>query len=121
MAKLQQIKQEQVKRLLLPSNTPDNEAWVDIKVAIPTEIVVEMNLNASRYMAEGDKKSATKMAFFSTIASLITDWSFFQDSGEKEEINADNVRRLDSNDFTFLLSNIEGLSNTKLDVKKNES
>lgn len=79
-----------LKRVLLPSSKPEDEAWIDIY----TELLVEDSLGLPN----------DEVAAGIIIASrIIKDWAFTEKDGiTKQAITSENIKHLTLNDFVFL-------------------
>ena len=88
-----------VQRIILPSSTPDDQAWVDIDLSPQAGLILDAFEGA-----EGSSARATALA----LVELIKQWNFADESGQTEPITFDNVRRMDVADFNHLDKLVQG-------------
>ncbi len=81
------------KKLVLPSSTPEDEAWVEIYEELIGYDVVGLS--------EGGK-SITKTTIVA-ISNLIHDWNFTDKEGKKVEINPETVKFLKPEDIYHII------------------
>lgn len=111
MPKFQDATRRTTTKLILPSSTKDDEAWVEVY----TEAVagdVEQIANA------GESRG---LSMLTGIVNIIKDWNFTKEDGSKEEINIDNLRRLNEKDLTYLLTNITAYNALTMAVSQKKS
>lgn len=88
------------KKITLPSSTDNDPAWVEVWEKIKTGSLVEIkNLN--------ENKDAHPYEFYKY---LIRDWNFVTETGEKAQINGENIAMLDSDDFAVIVDNCNALN-----------
>lgn len=97
MPKLTDTDKRATEKIILPSSTKKEEAFVVLyKEALAGDIEELGNAGALR------GRSAMV-----GITNLIKDWNFTEENGVKSEINLDNVRRMKSEDITLLFEYVE--------------
>lgn len=75
----------------LPSSTAEDPAWVKLDLSL--------NAGLSVLLASSPNKGE---AIITSLASIITTWSFADDKGKMEPITVDSVRRMHPEDFDKL-------------------
>lgn len=103
--------ERKTKKIVLPSSTPTDEAWVEIYEDIVAGDVIGM-------MSAGqDVNQATILA----ITGIIKSWNFTTKEGEIAEVNTDNVKFLPYEDLMEIVTKTTAFDKfQKLDVKKNK-
>jgi len=89
------------KKLILPSSTKEDEAWVEVFTEVLTGDLEQVG-------NVGDLKGS---ATITGLVNLIKDWNFTDEDDKKAEITVENVRRLKQIDSMFIideLSKIKG-------------
>jgi hypothetical protein len=97
----QLAKPGELTRLELPSSKDKPEAerdWVVFKDGVLTA---------------GDMAGITQEVqgisfMYPIVTARIVEWSFTKDDGEREDITEENVRRMNPEDFTFLMQRVTG-------------
>jgi hypothetical protein len=84
MPKLINPDRRPTKKIILPSSTPDDEAWVEVYTEVLTGDLEQVG-------NVGDLKG---LATVTGLVNLIKDWNFEDENGKKAEINIENLRRL---------------------------
>ena len=95
-------------RIVLPSSTENDEAWVDVYNSANAEDVLCMQKDLD------DKAKATMVG----LARIISDWSFTDENLQKLEITPENIGLLDVKDFTYLSENIKAYSEVQISTQK---
>jgi hypothetical protein len=97
---------DKLNRLELPSN---KEYWVDIVVGFRWKDVKEF------VSADGNGNVNFAATADKVLQRAIKDWNLDQADGEKAEINAENIDRLEQGDVLFILDklNMQADNNTK--------
>jgi hypothetical protein len=103
MPKLNNPERRQTKRIILPSSTKEDEAWVDIY-----EEAVAGDLEQV-----GDVHNLKGHATMVAITNIIKAWNFEDENGRVAEINIENVRRLRRDDISKLLDEIKAYDEVK--------
>lgn len=98
------------KKIILPSSTETEEAWVTVYEKPLAYDVVEINKFA------GEPAEANNLM----LVRLIADWNFTID-GEKAPITEENVKVLDFDDYVAIMQGITSFEKYKelSDAKKN--
>lgn len=95
----------EIKRVYLPSTESlpeEQKAFVDMEVGpMTTADIVGLDTNA------GEVEMGVRM-----LAARIKGWNFTDEAGNEIEINFDNVKKLDIEDFTFLAEKLPQNINT---------
>lgn len=97
-------------RLVLPSSTPEDEAWVEIYEDLLVSDVIELSNNT---------ENPTK-GTISALASIIKDWNFTDKDGNKSEISFDTVKFMTLEDLIFITEKAKAFTklNSLADAKK---
>lgn len=97
-----------IQKVVLPSSTPDDEAWVELYTEVLTGDLEQVG-------NVGDLKG---LATITGVVNLIKDWNFTKEDGSKEDITAENLRRLRQTDFMAI---VEAVSKVKSPITTNET
>lgn len=107
------LKQERTeKRVVLPSSTPEDQAWVIIYTDIRTGDIFPDALSGEVQRSTSD-----------IVSRLIKEWNFTKPDGNKAEINAEYVALMDAVDLVYILkeSGLEEKMKPFADAKKKNS
>lgn len=90
-------RERKTKRVVLPSSTPEDEAWVEIYEDVLTGDMLALtdiqNQNEAGIVA---------------MTKIIKDWNFTERDGKtKAPINAENVKKLSLSDLVHITDNIK--------------
>jgi len=100
------------KRIVLPSSTPEDEAWAIVYTDLRTGDIFST-----------DPTQQTQRTTPEIVANLIKDWNFLQANGEKAPITSEFVALLDAVDLVYILkeTGVEGKMRAFTDAKKKNS
>jgi hypothetical protein len=96
MPKLADLSRRPSKKVILPSSTKEDEAWVEIYTEALTGDLEEVG-------NVGDQKG---FATVTGIKNLIKAWNFEEEEGKVAEITIDNVRRLKQTDVLAIIEEV---------------
>lgn len=112
MPKLADLSRRPTKKIILPSSTKEDEAWVEIYTEALTGDLEEIG-------NVGDQKGfATVMG----IKNIIKAWNFEDNDGKIAEITIENVRRLKQSDIMVIVEEMSKYkTGTMLDETKKKT
>lgn len=94
------------KKIILPSSTPDDEAWVEIYTEVLTGDLEQV----------GNVSDLKGLATVTGVVNLIKAWNFTKDDGTIEDINIETVRRLKQADTMFIVEEVSKVKQTSLGI-----
>src|SRR3989304_4989328 len=104
MPKLLAPDRRPTKKIILPSSTKDDAAWVEVYTEVLTGDLEQV----------GNVGELKGLATITGIVNLIKDWNFEDENGKKSEINIDNIRRLKQIDAMAIVDEISKIKTTAI-------
>lgn len=104
MPKLITADRRPTKKIILPSSTPEDEAWVEVYTEVLTGDLEQVG-------NVGDLKG---LATVTGIVNLIKAWNFEDENGKIAEINIENVRRLKQIDSMAIVDEVSKIKTESL-------
>lgn len=107
-----QLGKQHSEKLVLPSSTEDEPAWVLVSrtISVGVSLVIE--------------KLKPEDQIFELMADCMKDWNFTDEDGKKAEITANNIKKMDAMDLLFMREKVDFqaiLSRGMSKLKKNSS